>query len=438
MKINIKVLLLFICATTLGVVHFSGSEGSAQPSFFKSRGCRSCHKSPTAATCDGCHKHGPVTLKVVTDKTTYAPGEPVKATLKGGSRGGWFRAILYNQNNTQVAISKGNASGKGHSTKFPASLTAPAPNKTGAYTWKMAWYGNNDGNGHGKVAKSFTFKVANAAKQAVNLSVMGDGALSKEDTLNVSGTARDTGGLQSVTVNGQAVTVDAAGSFSTALTLKAGANTITVVACDKAGNQQSDSRTIIYDPAAPVLTIASPADNSGSVQSFITIAGTIDETSTVTVTNNNGAPQNASVSGASFTATVNLVPGVNTIVTNTTDPAGKTTTAKRTITYDSSALTLAVTSPNQDITTSDANFVLTGAIADAVSDATIRINMNGMALPAPTVNNGLFSKELTFMRAGKYAITVSATDAAGNANTITRNVIYRPAVAAVEQSGNEN
>ncbi len=78
----------------------------------------------------------------MTDKTSYAPGDTVSVTITGGSQSGWFRAILYDQSGTQVAISNGNDSGMGHTTTYPATLSAPAPTTPGTYTWKVSWFGN--------------------------------------------------------------------------------------------------------------------------------------------------------------------------------------------------------------------------------------------------------------------------------------------------------
>jgi hypothetical protein len=538
MKITVRALVLFFFAVTLGAVSFWGTEAQAEPTFFTSQGCSGCHVAPAVATCNGCHHHGYSSLKAVTNKTSYAPGETVTATLSGGSKSGWMRVVLYDQNNTQVAKSSGNASDMGSSTTFPATLTAPAPMTPGTYTWKMAWYGNqfdsggtygagwtpdptNPNHGEERVStNSFTVTAASvttptvssvtpaslvqgavnqtvtiagnnltgatvtfsnagvthgaatvtatsislpvsvtaaAATEAGNVTVttasgsasstftitaasgtgttrptltisaLADGAYTNKATLNISGNASDAVGIKSVTVNGRAVVVNTAGAFSTALTLRVGANTVTVIATDKASNQQTDIRTITYDRTAPVLTVSAPADNSSSVQSFITLTGTISENSTVTVTDNNGTPQNASINGTSFSATVNLTPEVNTILIKATDLAGNTTSAKRTVTYDSGAMTLAVTNPNQDITTSKSSLVLTGTIADALSRVTVRITMNGRVIASPAVIKGAFSTRLTFTQYRTYAITVTARDAAGISRTATRNVIYRKA-----------
>ena len=615
MKVTNKVLVLFFLTIAMGVSPLWTPEATAQSSYFTSRGCAGCHSAPVVASCNSCHYHGNRSLQATTNKTSYAPGEAVTATLTSGStRTGWIKAILYNQSNTQVAASNGNASGMGGSTTFPAALTAPAPTTPGTYTWKMAYFGNsaNSGDIHGEatvntnsftvtapsdtaapvvtfslpatatslivpasftatdnvgvtgylittsataptagwlasapasvtavvgsntfyawardaagnvslvksavvtvtlpdttapvvsftlpatatsltvpvssftatdnvgvtgylittnatvptagwlasaptsvtattsgatlfyawakdaagnvsLAKSasvtVTITTADITKPTLTISALADGAYTNTATLNISGNASDAGGLQSVTVNGAAAVVNPDGSFSAAVTLVVGANTVTVIATDMAGNQQTDIRKITFDPAAPVLTVSAPADNSSSAQSFITLTGAINETSTVTVSANSGSPQSAIVNGNNFTATVNLVPGVNTIVINATDLAGNTTSAKRTVTYESGKMTLAVTYPIQDITTRNSSLVLKGTV-DALSAVTVKITMDGLTY-TPQVINGTFAQTLTFTQDKLYAITVTATDASGNSSSVSRNVIYRPVV----------
>ena len=61
-----------------------------------------------------------------------------------------------------------------------------------------------------------------------------DNMTTQETTITITGTVSD---YHSVTVNGQAATVDANGLFSLDLALTSGANTVEVVASDKLGNQ---------------------------------------------------------------------------------------------------------------------------------------------------------------------------------------------------------
>jgi len=719
MKLNRTAAVVpFLFSLTLGIVIISGTEAQSQSSYFSARGCVDCHGAPVVTSCNACHYHGNRSLRAATNKTSYTPGETVSVTLTSGStRTGWIKAILYDQNNVQLAASNGDASGMGGSTTFPATLTAPAPTTPGTYTWKMAYFGNSANNGdvHGEVtvnANSFTVAAAadttapvvgaftlpatatsltvpvssltatdnagvtgylvttsssvplvsaagwtaaapasvtapaagavtfyawakdaagnvsasrsasvnitlpdttvpvvgaftlpatatslnipvssftasdnvgvtgylvtqsatapaasstawtatapsnvtaaaagtatfyawakdaagnvslaksasvvitlpdttapvvsaftlpatstsltipvtafaasdnlavagylitqsatapaasaagwlaappasvtvaaagsatfyawakdaagnvslaksatvtvtvagDTTKPTLTISALADGAYTNKSTLNVSGIATDDNALKSVTVNDQPVTVNADGSFSTALVLTAGANTITVVATDNAGNQQTDSRSVTYDPTAPVLAVSAPADNITTTASYIALSGTISETSTVSVKVNNGSPQAASISGTTFSATVYLVPGINTIDITASDLAGNSTSAKRTITYEAGTLSLAITSPSRDITTRESNLTITGKIVDAQGAVTVKVTMNGKTY-TPAVRRGIFSQRLTFRQAGVYAIGVTATDAAGNTGSVSRNVIYRP------------
>jgi hypothetical protein len=316
------------------------------------------------------------------------------------------------------------ASGAGWSAAAPASVTAAVSGSTTFYAWAK------DAAGNVSLAKSATVTVASAAdttKPALSISALANGAYTNKMTLNITGTATDAGGLKSVTVNDGAIAVNADGSFSTALALVVGPNTVTVIATDNAGNQQVDTRTVTYDPTAPVLTVSSPADNSSATQTLVTVTGTVNESSTVSVSVNGGSSQYATVSGTSFTAAVYLVAGSNTITITATDLAGNITSSKRTVTYASTQqLALAVTYPVQDITTRQPTLTLKGTVADGGNAVTVKIVMNGRTF-TPRVYRGEFQQQLNFPFPKLYAITVTAKDQAGNSSTILRNVIYRPA-----------
>jgi hypothetical protein len=315
------------------------------------------------------------------------------------------------------------ATAAGWTATAPATVTASVEGNVTFYAWAK------DASGNVSLSRSASVVITTASetdttKPALSVSALANGAYTNKPTLNVTGTATDAGGLDTVTVNGQAVLVNGDGSFSTALNLVAGANTVTVVATDKAGNQQSDSRTVNYDANVPELTVADPADNSISVQSFLTVSGTVNETSTVSVKVNGGSAQSASLSGSSFSATVNLISGVNTIEIIATDLAGNQTSAKRTVSYEGGTFTLAVIYPNQDITTSKSSMVLTGKIVDATSRVRVTVNMDGRNY-TPRVYAGAFRQRLEFSRSKLYAITVTATDEAGNSSSVVRNVIFK-------------
>jgi len=100
-----------------------------------------------------CHAHGvhssaaknDINVSGTTDKASYEPGETVSVTVSGGYRPTRARAVLYDQNGTQLAVSAGTLSfGEGpvNAPPWPVTLHSPAPATPGTYTWRVAWYGN--------------------------------------------------------------------------------------------------------------------------------------------------------------------------------------------------------------------------------------------------------------------------------------------------------
>lgn len=320
-----------------------------------------------------------------------------------------------------VRFSNGGVIG-GPVTHTPTSITLPvivaanAPTGPGAITVTTV----------GGTATGTVHVTPRACGPALVVSALSDGSYTKSPTLNISGSVSAVAGIQSVVINSQVIPLMPNGDFSTAVALVAGANTVTIDAIDNAGNLKCDTRTIYYDPGAPLLTVSAPADNSTDAASFITVNGTINETATVAVTVNNGTPQSSSITGNAFSINVNLVPGVNTITIEATDLAGNISRVKRTVNYDTSKLTLAVTSPAQDMTSNRDTMVLMGTVTNSSKEITVTISMDGQTY-THQVTNGIFKQLLTFTAAKQYNIAVNARDAAGNSGSVTRNVIYRPA-----------
>jgi len=73
-----------------------------------------------------------------------------------------------------------------------------------------------------------------------------------EDTVTVSGTATDgESGIDTVTVNGNSVTIGSDGSFSLDVSLSEGENAIKVIAIDKAGNKTTKTVIVKYEKNNP-------------------------------------------------------------------------------------------------------------------------------------------------------------------------------------------
>ncbi|KAF0215597.1 MAG: hypothetical protein FD174_4045, partial [Geobacteraceae bacterium] len=282
------------------------------------------------------------------------------------------------------------------------------------------WYRDTLGNTNSQPYSAGI--TLDATSPGLSISALANGAFTNNGTLNISGTAADNYGVKELTINGFAVAINTDNTFSHALPLAVGANTVTTLASDNAGNQTSDTRTITYDPTGPVLTISMPADNSKTNKSFIDVTGTIDENASVTVKVNTYAPELASITDNTFTYAANLNAGSNTIEVTATDLAQNESSAKRTVTYDAQAPNLAITEPAQDITTTQGSILLKGAVSDALSAVTVTIATNDQTF-TPPVTDGMFEQTILLPEAKSYPITVTATDEAGNSSTVQRNVI---------------
>jgi bacillopeptidase F len=99
-----------------------------------------------------------------------------------------------------------------------------------------------------------------------------------------------------------------------------------------------------------------------------------------------------------------------TVVSGTaTDLAGNQTPASVTVHVDTTAPAVALTSPTADLTTTDANVVVTGTVSDAGSGLAL-VQCNG---ETATVDQGVASCTVP-LRPGRNSVVLLARDAAGH------------------------
>jgi len=273
-------------------------------------------------------------------------------------------------------------------------------------------------------AKGVTASFSDTEAPDLTISALSDGSWTNNETLNISGTATDNMGIESLTltINGTPVILNPDGTFSHALTLIVGPNEINTIASDLAGLQTTDTRTINFDPTAPYIEITTPADNSKTKQSTIEVSGTVDESSMVTVKVNDYDPLPAQMNGNNFTLTVPLTYGINTIEVIATDLAGNNSSLKRTVTYDDHSPALSITEPSQDGKTNQSSMLIKGTVSD-ITTTTVKVTQDQEAF-TPAVTNGSFEQLITFTIEKTYQIYVTATDELGNETTVQRNIIY--------------
>lgn len=145
-----------------------------------------------------------------------------------------------------------------------------------AYTLAVAAK-DNDGN---LATKTIKFTV-DTVPPALNITSPTETLITNQQVCNVTGTTNDaTSGLASVTVtlNGAdqgTVTVTADGSFTKAVSLAKGVNTIIVKAVDKAGKSSTVSRSVTYDSDAPVIVSIDVPEECAAGDNFtITVVAT--------------------------------------------------------------------------------------------------------------------------------------------------------------------
>ena len=127
-------------------------------------------------------------------------------------------------------------------------------------------------------------------------------------------------------------------SYTPKTALGDGEHTITATASDYDGNAASaKSVTFTVDTIPPTLNVTSPAEGLVTNQSSLTVTGTTNDVTSkpVTVTVN-GASVTVNSDG-SWSKTITLTNGNNTITIVATDRAGKTTTVTRTVKLDTGA-----------------------------------------------------------------------------------------------------
>lgn len=164
----------------------------------------------------------------------------------------------------------------------------------------------------------------------------------------------DNTAVASSTIVSTAITNGYQVTYTPATALADGNHTVTIDVKDHDGNSATQkSTTYRIDTVPPTLNITSPVDGLITNTASLTVAGTTNDatSSPVTITIKlNGTDQGTVTVGSngSFSKSVTLKEGSNTIVVTATDAAGQTASVTRTVTLDTStpSITAATITPN--------------------------------------------------------------------------------------------
>ena len=164
----------------------------------------------------------------------------------------------------------------------------------------------------------------------------------------------DNTAVASSTIVSTAITNGYQVTYTPATALSDGDHTVTVDVKDHDGNSATQkSTTYRIDTVPPTFNITSPVDGLITNTASLTVAGTTNDatSSPVTITIKlNGTDQGTVTVGSngSFSKSVTLKEGSNTIVVTATDAAGQTVSVTRTVKLDTStpSITAATITPN--------------------------------------------------------------------------------------------
>lgn len=132
---------------------------------------------------------------------------------------------------------------------YKCTCTSPTL-KDGSHTISVK---ASDNDGNAAAAKTATFTV-DTVPPTLQITAPSNDLITNKKTVTVSGKTDDVSSKPvTVTVNGATVTVGTEGTFTKDVTLVEGANTITIVAKDKAGKTTTDTRKVTVDTSAPVI-----------------------------------------------------------------------------------------------------------------------------------------------------------------------------------------
>ena len=266
------------------------------------------------------------------------------------------------------------------------------------------------------------------------------------------------------TLNGQVYDLTDAGNGTWAATITAPSTTSynaesdhkyhgVVVATDDAGNATTvtveDFSSLglrVLETVKPTITVVSPTsgayviNNNPTFTWDVTDSGSGIDISSISIKiDNSSTPITSGITTTAITGGYRctytpfgaLADGSHTIKYNVSDNDGNAAIESTiTITIDTVAPTLNVTSPTDNLVTNVGTVTVSGTTNDATSSP-VTVTVNGSAVTVGS--GGAFSTTVT-LNEGSNTITVVATDSAGKITTVVRTVYYdsgAPVISAV-------
>ena len=278
----------------------------------------------------------------------------------------------------------------------------------GVYYWRVAALDSTGVPGARSGALRFEVRI-DAVPPYLRINTPEPDIIIRKAEMTVSGESEP--GV-AVTVNGAPATVDENGAYTAEFTPRPGANTVTVIAEDPAGNRTEHARRFTYQPDREATVVfAKNIPRRGDFHfltntDVISLAGTAGKDANILVQTEAGELRSTSYADAEgrFAFNVPVEGETEKLVILVIAPSGFTTESGFAVTVDRAPPEIRLTEPLPRLTANEA-LELKGTV-----DAGSQMTLNGKPVE---VADGAFSETLA-LRSGLNLIELVATDAVGN------------------------
>jgi len=173
----------------------------------------------------------------------------------------------------------------------------------------------------------------------------------------------------------------------------------------------------VQDTVPPQVSIASPSDGQILDSTSVVVSGTATDDGQLNSVTVNGVA--AAITGDSYTATIALSEGGNTITVTATDAAGNTASASIAVTValpDVTPPSINIAAPVDGTVVTEPQIVVSGNAADDILLAGVTVN--GVSA---TIIGDAYTATIT-LSGGDNVVTATATDSSGNTASAAINV----------------
>ena len=257
--------------------------------------------------------------------------------------------------------------------------------------------------------------TVDTANPTVAITSPADGAILNSTLVTVTGTASDDVGVDNVELSLDGTTyVLATGttSWSGTPTLAEGSNTIFARATDTSGNTATVSIAVTVDTANPTVAITSPADGATLDSTSVVVSGTASDDVGVEKVelSLDGTNYIVATGTTSWSGTMTLSEGPNTIFARATDTSGNTATVSIAVTVDTLNPT-AVAGEDQTVNAGAMASFDASASSDDVAIVSYEWDFGDGTTGTGETTTHIYTDP------GTYTATLTVRDAAGNADT---------------------